>query len=165
MSERISRTDVNIRAARYGIAQTRGCCPCCGEFTRLVAIVMPPGHETLSVDCHAPGEIIAEDLWEEAPWLAFLFYVVHLPSVVRQRVHSISPFYRFTGGDPAVEGYWANHCEHCDSLWPDQELFGEPGDAFLPTDEAAARAIWLHPVPELFAASSSGYAPEPGFFD
>ena len=219
MSNGVNPADINIRSPHYAIAQTRGRCLTCGELTRSLALVMPPGHAALSlddtasedltghqalgrdpvpsadaVDAHdalclddppnadaarghdalclddAPRVDRARDVWDEASCLALLFYVAYLPDRVQQRLRSISSFYRLTAGeagdpDAGAGGYWANHCEHCGEVQSDHELFCEPGGAFLPTTDEAARAIRLLPVDEAFAAVAAGYAMQPQFLE
>ena len=67
--------------------------------------------------------------------------------------------YRFGDSAHATGPYWANHCEACDSLLDDQDLFCEPGGAFLPSSEAAAGAIDLIVFEERFEVAAGGYAP------
>jgi hypothetical protein len=49
-------------------------------------------------------------------------------------------------------------------VFDDQELFCEPGGAFLPTSESAAGLIDLLPIDLAFEAVAGGYAHEPSFF-
>jgi hypothetical protein len=156
---------VNFRSSRYFLAHTVGVCWHCNALTSLFALALPPGHEALDLDDDAPIGETPEDTWNVASHGAFLFYVEYLPDGVRRRVNGFAPSYRL-GRSDAVEGFhWANHCERCDSLLDDHELFCEPEGAFLPTSEASAGLIHLLAVDEGFEAAVAGYAYEPQFFD
>ena len=81
--------EVNIRSPRYYIARTVSTCWHCGSPTALVAIAVPPGHETLDVDDDASDEGSDGETqhrehpaaaWSVADHNAFLFYVDSLPA-------------------------------------------------------------------------------------
>jgi hypothetical protein len=180
MSDPIARTDngdgtaINIRANRYFLAHTVGRCRHCNASMPLVALVLPPGHETLEWDDDAQdgglpdgysGDETPLDTWNSAAHSAFLFYVDYLPEAVGRRLKVLTQSYRF-GYSEAVAGFhWANHCERCGSLQDDHELFCEPDGAFLPTTEGGARAIHLLAVEEAVEIAAAGYAYDPVFFD
>jgi hypothetical protein len=153
---------VNVRSKDYLIARTVRPCAHCGARTTLVALVLPPSHETLSL---AEGDEELPDSWDEIPASAFLFYVGYLPDGVRQRMQASSKTYRPAVSPAAPGSYWANHCEHCGSLQEDQDLFCEPEGAFLPVDAASASAIELTRIDEPFAAAAAGYACEPEYLE
>jgi hypothetical protein len=155
---------VNVRSKDYLIARTARPCAYCGVQTPLVALVLPPSHETLSLaEDDEDGPL--RDSWDQVPWSAFLFYVGYLPDAVQQRVQTSFKTYR-PAVSPAAQGsYWANHCEHCGSLQEDHDLFCEPGGAFLPVDAASASAIELTRIDEPFAAAAAGYAGEPEYLE
>jgi hypothetical protein len=146
----------------------------------LVAIAVPPGHETLDVDDDALDEGSDDETqhrehpaaaWSVADHNAFLFYVDSLPAAVQKRINQYQPAYRplDPGAVPAAGGgsgsYWANHCEKCGCRLDDHELFCEPEGAFLPTSASAAAAIRLVLVDEPFETSAAGYSYEPPLFD
>jgi hypothetical protein len=177
--------EINIRSPRYYIARTVSTCWHCGSPTTLVAIAVPPGHETLDVDDDASDEGSDDETqqrehpaaaWSAADHNAFLFYIGSLPAAVQNRINQYQPAYRPIDADAtaaapatAVGGgsgsYWANHCEQCGRQLDDHELFCEPEGAFLPTSEATAAAIHLVLVDEPFETSAAGYSYEPPFFD
>jgi hypothetical protein len=177
--------EMNIRSPRYYIARTVSTCWHCGSPTALVAIAVPPGHETLDVDDDASDEGSDGETqhrehpaaaWSVADHNAFLFYVGSLPAAVWKRINRYQPTYRpidadATAAAPATDAgagsgsYWANHCEQCGCQLDDQELFCEPEGAFLPTSEATAAAIHLVLVDEPFETSAAGYSYEPPLFD
>jgi len=153
---------VNVRSKDYLIARTARPCAHCGVRTTLVALVLPPSHETLS---QAEGDEELPDSWDEVPWSAFLFYVGYLPDRVQQRMQASSKTYRPAVSPAAPESYWANHCEHCGSLQEDHDLFCEPEGAFLPVDAASASAIELTRIDEPIAAAAAGYACAPEYLE
>src|SRR5579859_2550820 len=155
---------VNVRSRGYCIAHTLGSCPNCGGKTRVVALALPAGHETLSLaDTEPEGPDL--ECWDTAASGAFLFYIGYLPDEVRHRVQAVVRAYRWTLSADTHGSYWANHCEHCDALLEDHELFCEPEGAFMPASAAGAAAIALTRVDEPFAANAAGYAHEPQFLE
>jgi hypothetical protein len=175
--------EINIRSPRYYIARTVSTCWHCGSPTALVAIAVPPGHETLDVDDDASDEGLDSETqhrehpaaaWSVADHNAFLFYVDFLPAAVQERINQFQPAYRPLDADAAApatatggasDAYWANHCEQCGCQLDDHELFCEPEGAFLPTSESGAAAIHLVMVDEPFETSAAGYSFEPPLFD
>jgi hypothetical protein len=177
--------EMNIRSPRYYIARTVSTCWHCGSPTALVAIAVPPGHETLDVDDDASDEGSDDETqhrehpaaaWSVADHNAFLFYVDSLPGAVQKRINHYEPAYRpidadataaapATGAGGGSGSYWANHCEQCGCQLDDHELFCEPEGAFLPTSESTAAAIHLVLVDEPFETSAAGYSYEPPLFD
>jgi hypothetical protein len=193
MSEVQSGADVNIRSSGYFIARTEVPCRHCGLRTRVLALAMPPEHETLDLDGQVEEESdgagdrdsVGGDLvgngganspgldtglengsvpWQPAGVNAFLFYVEYLPDSVQGRLRDLSPSFRFAYSDATLTSYWANHCDHCGRLLGDHELHCEPEGAFVPVSEAAAAAIELLKIEEPFEAAADGYAFEPEFF-
>ena len=186
--------EFNIRSLRYYIARTVSTCWHCGSPTALVALAVPPGHETLDVDDDASNEDSGDgaahrgppaSTWSVADHNAFLFYVESLTTAVRERIKQCQPAYRPLDADAAAvpgtapatalvsasaegggsDSYWANHCEKCGCQLDDHELFCEPEGGFLPTSASAAAAIHLVPVDEPFEAAAAGYSYEPPFFN
>jgi hypothetical protein len=174
--------EMNIRSPRYYIARTVSTCWHCGSPTAMVAIAVPPGHETLDVDDDASDEGSDDETqhceqpaaaWSVADHNAFLFYVDSLPGAVQQRINHYQPAYRPIDADATAAvaagggsgSYWANHCDQCGCQLDDHELFCEPEGAFLPTSESTAAAIHLVLVDEPFETSAAGYSYEPPFFD
>jgi hypothetical protein len=155
---------INIRSGRYFIARTVATCWCCRASTRLIALALPPEHETLAMDAGAETEELAQDSWEEASCSAFLFYIEYLPHDVQKRLGKVSSSYRFAFSKAASGSYWANHCERCGTLLDDHDLFCEPGGAFLPTNHSSAAAIELLRIDDPIEAAAAGYVFEPPFF-
>jgi hypothetical protein len=175
MSEVQSSPDVNVRSAAYYIARTRAPCGHCGLMTGVLALAVPPEHETL--DLEADGDLEAEGDpeadgdrktssvgWQRAGANAFLFYVEYLPDLVQSRLRDLSPCFRFAYSDATLTSSWLNHCDHCGRLLGDHELHCEPEGAFVPVSEAAAAGIELLRIDDPFEAAADGYAFEPEFF-
>jgi hypothetical protein len=155
---------VNVRSDGYLIARVAAICPRCRDETRVVALVLPPGHETRSMidegdETTAEDPALCEDSWERAACHAFLFHIEALPDAVRRRMQALAPMYRFA---PASQGsYWANHCERCGGIQEDHDLFCEPEGAFLPISSAAASVMEFSPIDEFLEAGAAGYALDP----
>jgi hypothetical protein len=175
MSATPSFPDANVRSHSYYVARTSVRCPHCGHSTRLLALAMPQGHETLhagaqdslGADTDDDDELrdeSAQDVWQPANVNALLFYIEGLPGDVQSRLQELSRFFHLAYDPGAMNTYWANHCEHCGSLLGDYELHCEPEGAFMPTSEAAAKNIQLLSYQEPFAAAAVGYACQPEFF-
>jgi hypothetical protein len=149
---------VNVRCDRYLIARSRAICPRCGAETRVVALMMPPRHETRSGNEE-------RDSWDGTESHAFLFYVESLPDAVRQRMKALAPMYRFAASPAAQCSYWANHCDRCGGIQEDHDLFCEPEGAFLPISPEAASIIELFPMDETLEAAAAGHAMDPAFIE
>lgn len=165
MMQHDSNGDVNVRSDRYLIAHADGRCGRCEAHVDLVALVLPPGHESLTLDCGAGEDEPVDTVWETAAGSAFLFYVSHLPPSVERRLAAISGSYRHAFSDAALGSYWANHCQACGALIDDHDLFCEPEGAFLPTSAASAATVRLIAIDEPIEAGAGGYAFEPQFFE
>ena len=153
------RPEANVRSQTYYVAGAEVPCWQCGATTRLLALAVPNGHETLDGDsAHLP------DAWQRANFNAFLFYVEHLSDSVQARLSQLSGNFRLVYSAATLCSYWANHCGHCGALHEDHELHCEPDGAFLPLTETAAAGIELLQIHEPFEAAAGGYAFEPEFF-
>jgi hypothetical protein len=178
MSATPSFPDANVRSQTYYVARTSVRCPHCGLSTRLLALAMSPGHETLHDGAHGDSgtdsdvddvddeqcDESVQDDWQRANANALLFYVEGLPGAVQRRLQQLSRFFHLAYDPGAMNSYWANHCEHCGRLLGDHELHCEPEGAFTPCSETAAKNIQLLQFQEPFAAAAVGYACEPEFF-
>ncbi len=156
---------VNVRSDGYWIAHTIGACAHCRAASRLVALALPPGHQSLMFEGDDRRGEFVQYVWERARASAFLFYVEYLPRRVQRRLRKFSRGYRFTRSDPVQGCYWANHCVACGAPMDDHDLFCEPGGAFLPTSPASAAAITLVRIPQPLDAGAIGYACEPQFLE
>jgi hypothetical protein len=159
--------DANVRSPTYYAARTSTTCWHCGSPTRVVALAVPPEHETLDVEApHETGEGADSPphVWQRENGGAFLFYVEQLSDGVKRRLQRLSEHFRPAWSADTQGLYWANHCEHCEALLDDHELHCEPGGAFLPSSEAAASEVHLLHIREPFEAAAGGIALEPEFF-
>lgn len=144
--------DVNIRSSSYLIAETQARCPQCSRPCRVLALSMPPNHETLE-----DGE------WQKVDASAFIFHIARLPDAVsRHLLERCAEFHQTSCADPA-QSNWANHCPHCAGVFSDDELHCEPG-GFMPSDALEAQTISLTHVHQVFSALAAGYALDPEFF-
>jgi hypothetical protein len=144
--------DANLRSSSYLIAETQVQCRQCSRAARVLAIGLPPNHESLT-----------EGEWQTVDANAFIFYVGGLTDAVsRLLLERSAEFHRTSGTDPA-ESHWANHCPHCAGIFSDDELHCEPG-GFMPSSTLEAQAILLTNVEQAFSAFAAGYALEPEFF-
>jgi hypothetical protein len=144
-------TAANLRSSGYFIARTHAQCERCSESSRVIALVLPARH-----DARVDG------LWQRAEAHAFIFHIEELPSPVMRRLVQVAPLYTRKHGDGVRNPYWANHCEHCGSMFSDDVLHCEPG-GFMPTHPAEAQAITLTHVSEAFSALAAGYSFDPAF--
>lgn len=159
--------DASVRSSTYYVARATAPCPECGLATRLLALALPPHHETLdaeSSDGTRDGGGDVPDDWRRSDANAFLFYVEQLPEDVQRRLEQLSSSFRLAQSAATQSIYWTNHCEHCGTLLGDHELHCEPGGAFAPSSEAAATNIELLQIDQPLQAAASGYALEPEFF-
>ena len=162
--ESAAGANMNVRANSYVVLLTVAICRSCGLPTRLIALMLPPDHQAL-----LEGTTQSEDeeswpgTWESPASSALLFFVGDVSNAVRRCVLDIAPAYRPASADESQDSYWANHCEHCDSRFDDQELFCEPNGAFLPTNPSAAAAIDRMQINEPIEAAAAGCAYEPQF--
>jgi hypothetical protein len=167
MSDSTPGSSINVRCGRYLIARSTVICPHCRAETRVVALMLPPGHETRSMidegDPIAEDPVHGGDVWDGAACHALLFFIESLPDAVRRRMQALAPMYRLA---PAAQGsYWANHCERCGGIQEDHDLFCEPEGAFLPISPAAASTVEFLPINMILEAAAAGYAVDPGFIE
>lgn len=165
MVDSTSKANINVRSDSYWIARAVAECDCCRSATRLVAVALPPQHESLAHEWDLEEDELAEYSWEGVEWCAFIFYVEYLPEEIRLRLQAASAGYRFAFSERTQGGYWANHCANCGALIEDHDLFCEPDGAFLPTTALSAAAVTLERVDEALEANAAGYACDPQYLD
>jgi hypothetical protein len=147
---------MDVRSGGYYIARTRAQCGSCGRNSAVLALALPPNHETLDLDA-------AEDAdWQIAGANAFLFHVTEVSPSVRRRLLGLSQSFRRIRDKSSSKLPCANHCEYCGSVFDDQDLHCEPG-TFMPMSEADAANVELIPIDEMFEAAAAGYAFDPEF--
>ena len=158
-------SDINNRSPGYFIACALQRCECCCNLTRVVGLVLPAGHETLEDVEDSLSEGRDEDVWETANRGAILFDVEYLPDTVQTRLHQLSQHYCRDFSEATGSSNWMNHCSFCGAQQADFDVYCEPEGAFMPISAEAAKKIWLHEVPEPFAAQATGYAYAPEFIE
>jgi hypothetical protein len=163
MADSNSNASINVRSHSYWIAHAAGECSSCRAETRLVALALPPQHQSLALDWDIEKDELVAYTWETAEWSAFLFYVEYLPEKIRRRMQAAAEGYRFAFSERTQGSYWANHCAACGALLEDHDLFCEPDGAFLPTTAAGAAVVALERVDEALEAGAAGYACDPQF--
>jgi hypothetical protein len=144
--------DANIRSSSYLIAETQARCAHCGRASRVLAVGLPPNHETLD-----------EGEWQQVDANALIFNIASLPDAIARQLLERSPGFHQTGGADPAESHWVNHCPYCAGAFSDDELHCEPG-GFMPGSTLEAQAISLTKVERSFSAAAGGYALEPEFF-
>jgi hypothetical protein len=152
-----SLSDANVRSQFFFVARTNTRCWHCKSLTRVLALALPRGHETLDPD--------TAEAWHYANVNALIFFVEHLTEGVLSRLDGLSQYYRVSHCSATQSAYWANHCEHCGEVLGDHELHCELDGAFMPSSETAASNIQLLRIQEPFEASAAGYSFEPEFFE
>jgi hypothetical protein len=157
------RNDFNVRSSHgYYIAESTAVCGRCSAATRVFAVALPREHETIALDPDADREESAQDTWEAAGFGALLFYIERLSEAVRRRLTQLAPGLRFSYSVPLQGAYWTNHCERCDLLLEDHELFCEPEGAFLAMH--GVDELRLSRIDEPFEAFAAGYVCAPPSF-
>jgi len=151
-----SLIDANVRSQCYFVVRANTRCRHCDSLTRVLALSLPHGHETLDPD--------TAEAWHHANVNALIFFVERLTENVRNRLDGLSQYYRLSHCSATQSAYWANHCEHCGEVLGDHELHCELDGAFMPSSETAASNIQLLRIQEPFEASAAGYSFEPEFF-
>jgi hypothetical protein len=164
MQEFRSLPHANVRSKTYYVARTGVKCWHCGRATRLLALAMPHGHETLDMDVPVDSGQNYAAAWHRAGFNAFLFFVERLSDEVQSHLSRISQSFRLAHCAATLNSYWANHCEHCGVLLGDHELHCEFDCAFMPSSESTAANIQLLRIREPLEAMAAGYAIEPEYF-
>jgi hypothetical protein len=157
----------NVRSRTFYVARTRARCWHCGLSTCVLGLALPHGHEILDQDAQtdvSEHNGATPQVWQRVDTHAFIFYVEELPEHIQRGLNQLSPSFRLAPSPATLNSYWANHCEHCESLLDDHELHCEPDGAFVPSSEGAAVGIQLVHVQAPFQAAAAGHALEPEFF-
>jgi hypothetical protein len=142
----------NIRASRYFLATTMRDCWRCAAPTRVVAIVLPAGHEVFYTEDDPAG-----DSWVIAGEPTVLSYVEHMADPVAARLHCAAPHYGIDFSQTTQHFYWMNHCERCAAKLGDFYTFDTPGEGFAPRTSEEAAAIYLEEIADLFSAWCGRY--------
>ena len=105
---------VNYRSRTYSIARALQRCGGCARLTPVVAVVLPPGHETLAFDEDADEESAAADVWEvrrnrRAP----ILYRVFPGNRAAPRLQGVSQHYQLGHAEAEAHCDWTNQCAFC----------------------------------------------------
>lgn len=147
---------INIRAARYFIAESAKACWKCGGSTRVYGFLLPAGHETVN-DAGSDDDAVTVE-WVAIDEPTIIHYVDCLPIAVQSRIATLTHHYRLDFSQTTQSSYWMNHCEHCGMKQGDFEMYCEPQGAFLPLYKYEAEQITVHLVHEPFEASCGGFS-------
>lgn len=150
----------NIRCADFFLAETARRCQRCHGCTRVVAILLPAGHEVLRED-----DDPTQDHWERSDEPTLLSYVNYLPERAGRAVRQLAPRYRLDDSRTLGYAYWMNHCEHCDAKLGDSRLHEHLGAGFDPATPAQAARIVLRSVSAVFEAGCGNYTCGVEFMD
>jgi hypothetical protein len=142
----------NMRASLFFLATTTRDCWRCAAVARVVALVLPAGHEDFYV-----GDDPADDHWQESAEPVVLSYVRYLTEPVAARLRPLAPHYRIDFSQTTGTSYWMNHCEHCAAKLGDFDTICEYGVAFSPLTTEQAAGICLEEIAEPFSTSCGGY--------
>ncbi|MGJ0629902.1 DUF5710 domain-containing protein [Xenorhabdus bovienii] len=144
----------NVHAPFWYLAQTRTPCRHCHEQTTVTAFMLPAGHKMLeeNEEDEEDGEIDYTE--QENP--AFVFYVVDIPTQVRNVLFSFNHALRKEVSQQIRRQHWINHCEKCGAQQNDADMFCEMGGAFFPSSKNKAAAIQLHRIDEPFMGYCEG---------
>jgi len=171
-----------VRSDQFLIARTTIACPRCSRPTEVIGLVLPPGHETDESDeaddldwiadaetsreaaAAGRGTMEHDAHWMKAAQPALLFLTAQVSPGVEAWLHETAKHYErdSAGGGPPV---LTNHCVNCGSAIDDQDLYSEPGHAFLPASAVEASKVSLTRVDQPIEATVDGYVHEPEFFD
>lgn len=78
---------------------------------------------------------------------AILSYILTLPDDLLAEMRKVLPSFSLQKSHTTGDSYFANSCPACSALLGDHFMHSEPGGAFFPEDEAAAKRIKIHRLP------------------
>ncbi len=142
----------NVRAPWYYLASTLRDCWSCRARTRVVAFVLPAGHEVLYIE-----DDPADDYWEVAGEPTLLSYVAHVGDRVAAHLRTGAPHYGVDFSQTTKNFYWMNHCEHCVAKLGDYFTCDTRGEGFAPLTSEQAAMICLTEISEPFSGSCGSY--------
>ncbi|MCC8367795.1 hypothetical protein J8V57_16205 [Xenorhabdus sp. PB61.4] len=153
----------NVHAEYWYLAQTRIPCPHCHEPTTVTAFMLPAGHQLLEAEKDEEPDTEVDYTEQDRP--AFVFYLVDIPSIVRNVLPGFHHTLRKAISQQLHQQHWINHCEHCDAQQDDIELFADIGGAFFPASKEQAAAIQLHRIDKPFVVYCEDTSHEHYCFD
>ncbi|MCC8381427.1 DUF5710 domain-containing protein [Xenorhabdus sp. PB30.3] len=153
----------NVHAEYWYLAQTRIPCPHCHEPTTVTAFMLPAGHQLLEAEKDEEPDTEVDYTEQDRP--AFVFYLVDIPSIVRNVLPGFHHTLRKAISEQLHRQHWINHCEHCDAQQDDTELFADIGGAFFPASKEQAATIQLHRIDQPFVVYCEDTSHEHYCFD
>nr|WP_306309300.1 DUF5710 domain-containing protein [Xenorhabdus anantnagensis] len=153
----------NVHAEYWYLAQTRIPCPHCHEPTTVTAFMLPAGHQLLEAEKDEEPDTEVDYTEQDRP--AFVFYIVDIPSIVRNVLPGFHHTLRKAISQQLHRQHWINHCEHCDAQQDDTELFADIGGAFFPASKEQAATIQLHRIDQPFVVYCEDTSHEHYCFD
>ena len=146
-----------FRSASYFIAHRSVKCRHCKASTRVAAVVLPANHEALADDeDEANQETTA--VWQTVPAPALIFGLGVLPKSAETHLRRLAPGFGWNTQEMPNDPFWSNYCEHCGTSLDDEALHCEPGDSFVPMNEAEGAEITLVEIAEPFEVFAHGYS-------
>ena len=135
------------RASSFGVLVAKLWCVHCANLTRVVGLMLPPGHERLLFRGDGTQRWVRHDQSFFVP--RFLQY---LPNDVIGHLQEFNPNFK-RGTQENWGELHQNHCEHCGALHHDRELHRDVEGTFDPS-LIATTAIALHVVAQPFYGRS-----------
>lgn len=149
--------NINLRSRRFWRLQTEALCIPCGEMSKVIALVVPPGHEVLLED--EEDEKPAKD-WIVREHFSILETIHYLLPTAFDAIYKDS--YWFYPKPMAVRKsiLYLNFCQFCHSDFPEAELFGEPGSGFMAIDPDDSEKFTVDEFEVPLMASVSAFSEE-----
>jgi len=135
-------------AARPFLATSSSSCWKCGDSTPVHCLALPQGHLSLEFrdDDEDDGESEGAVEWRLADCGTFISNLTLVNGSVQRYLKTACPSYCLDFSKKAEGSYFMNHCKHCGAKLGDFFMHNEPGGAFFPTTEGAARGITLRSI-------------------
>jgi hypothetical protein len=146
-----------FRSATYFIAHRSVKCRHCRAATRVAAVLLPANHEALADDEDAANRA-TNGVWQTVPVPALIFGLGMLPKSAETHLRNAAPGFGWNTPEMPNDAFWSNYCEHCGTVFDDEALHCEPGDSFVPMNEADGAKISLVEIGEPFEVFAYGYS-------
>lgn len=145
----IKEKDINLKADYFYIAETARECWKCKRKTKVVCYLL---------EKYCFSDVVQESqenenwksFWIEEDYPSFISKITKLNEKAQLAMLDYTKGFRISNSD-----YFANHCEHCNSLQGEFYLHEEPGIAFCPVNEKEIKRIKLFKIDEPFEAIGS----------
>lgn len=154
----------NIRSTGFFIAESSESCWKCKQDSPVFAFLLPENHQTKEYedeDDTKNNNII----WQTANYKSIVNYTSSLHKRCVDIIKKLSPHYYDDFSVQASGRYYMNHCKNCNSKLGDFYMHSEPGGAFQPITNEAAKNIKLYWFNDKFEASVGAYSIDVNHFD